>query len=246
MIRLSAMVRRAVLSCGLMLHKKSHPFSRYFNLPPDSGLKYALHRAFRDLRGLRFLQIGANDGSRTDPLVSLIHSYDWSGTLVEPRDVFIRALKVKYSGNPRIQLLRAAIAPTSVDRTLYFIQPHTVGLPDWAHGLATLDLTRIETARQELGLPADAVGQETVRCLTWNDLHTQHSLDSLDLLVMDTEGYDIPLLDLWNWEKHLPRIIQFENGCAPAEQHFSIIQKARMYGYECVTEGPDTTLYLPT
>ncbi len=164
--------------------------------------------------------------------------------MVEPRPVFIAALKKRYAQNSSISLVQAAIAEKSEDRTLYYIRQDLPGLPDWAHGLATLAPDRITTACQDLGRPVTAIAEETVSCLTWDDLDPLAQLDTLSVLVMDTEGYDIPLLKLWNWDKRRPRVIHFENGCASPKDHFHILDKAREHGYEIVTEGVDTTLYL--
>lgn len=245
LMKASQLLRQSFARFGLLLQKTDHPAARYFHLLPDSGLAYGLHRAFDHLEGLNFLQVGANDGQRADPLLPLIEKFHWSGTLVEPRPVFVAALQHRHAHNPKLLIVQAAIAETSAERSIYYIRPEQPGLPDWAHGLATLDAERIATACRELGLPSSAIGEEKIRAMPWDALAPATALDAVAVLVIDTEGYDIPLLKLWNWQKWHPRVIHFEHACASAEEHFAILQQARQHGYEAVTERGDTTLFLP-
>lgn len=239
------LLQKSLSRLGLLIYRNNHPAARYFNLRPSSGLTYALHRAFKNLRGLHFIQIGANDGERCDPLLPLIQRFSWTGTLVEPRHVFMKTLKQRYSENTGIRLVQGAIAQERSSRNIYFINPEISDLPDWTLGLATLNRERIETACRELNLPDNAICEETVRCLTWEDLEPETALDATDLLVIDVEGFDIDLLNLWNWEKRRPRVVHFEHGCSHPEAYVSFLHKIRPYGYEMVTEGVDTTLFFP-
>lgn len=230
---------------GLLICKKDHPAARYFQLRPVSGLNYALLRSFASLDRLRFIQVGANDGSRQDPIVGLIRDFKWSGILVEPREPFIQSLKIRYANNPDIRTVHAAITADCSRSTLYYIDPAISGLPDWTPGLATLDRNRIQSACRDLGLGLEAVLEETVPCLTWNKLLHDSGTEQTDVLVLDTEGFDVPLLNLWDWENQRPRVVHFEHACTTPDKYHDLQERLHRYGYESVSEGPDTTFFLP-
>jgi len=230
---------------GLVICKTDHPAARYFQLRPISGLSYALLRAFTSLDRLRFIQAGANDGSRQDPIAGLIRDFDWSGILVEPREPFIQSLNNRYAKIPRIRPVHAAISTDCSPATLYYINPALPGLPDWTSGLATLDHERIKTACCDLGLGTDAVCKEKVSCLTWEKLLQDYGVQDPDVLVLDTEGFDVPLLNLWDWGNRRPRVVHFEHSCSTPDKYQDLLVRLHGYGYESVTEGPDTTLFLP-
>lgn len=244
-MKAARLVQSVFSRLGLLLLKKDHPAARYVSLRPDTGLSYALHRSGLHRSPVRFIQIGANDGQRYDPIAQHIRDRGWSGTLIEPRGLYFRALKQRYADHPRIRLVQAALAADRSERTLYYIESNESVLPDWVHGLATLERQRIENACRELGLPPESIHGETVPCIRWKDLEPATRLDETDLLVLDAEGYDIPLLNLWDWEHHRPRIVHFEHACGPEKDYFELLSKLRALGYESVADACDTTLYLP-
>jgi hypothetical protein len=238
-------IQKTLARLGLQLYKSNHPCLRYMSLPPDSGLSYALHQSFQNLRELQFIQVGANDGKRCDPLFPFIRDYGWKGTLIEPRKVFFQALQKLHGNNPAIRLVQAAITEDLSDRHLYFINPNLKGLPDWTLGLATLDKQRLEKACSELGLSNESICEEMIQCLPWEGLQPGTNLSLTDVLVVDAEGYDLTLLNLWNWTQRRPKIIHFEHACSPLQDYFDFLKKASCLGYAMVTHGVDTTLFLP-
>lgn len=69
---------------GLLCVRTNHPASHYLRHLPASAFETVLFRLFPDQQGLRFIQIGANDGRRADPLQIFIDKHDWSGIMIEP------------------------------------------------------------------------------------------------------------------------------------------------------------------
>lgn len=239
-------LRRAAERLGLFVCRTSHPSLPYLRLPPDDSLAYALHRSFRNFGNLKLVQVGANDGLRCDPVRDHILRFKWSGLLVEPRAVFAQALRRLYSDYPAIHIAQAAVADCEGRRRVFFIDPETPGLPDWAHGLATLDRSRLEAACAELALRPDRILSEEILGLPWSSLPSPHPLAETDVLVIDAEGSDFDLLRLWDWDRARPRVVHFEHACGSAQDWLDLLQRLRPLGYEVATHGPDTTLFLPS
>lgn len=244
-MKMNPLIQKSLAQLGLRLYKTNHPNLRYMDLSPDCGLNYALHQSFQNLDELQFIQVGANDGKRCDPLFSFIRDYGWKGTMIEPRKIFFQALQKLHGNNPAIRLVQAAITESHSDRSLYFINPNQEGLPDWSLGLASLGKERLEKACSELGLNNESIHEEIIRCLPWEGLQPDTNLGLTDVLVLDAEGYDIPLLNLWNWDEFCPAVIHFEHACCPVQDYFDFLKKAHLLDYEMVTHGVDTTLFRP-
>lgn len=240
---LTDLARKLLRRWGWVVFRTNHPYLRQLEHPIFTAFDFALCRAFREIEGRTFLQIGAHDGVRNDPLHPMISRWNWQGTRVEPNPVYFRELM---SNTPQtIRLIQAAVGFEAGRVPLFSIDPTQPGLPDWAGGLATLDRHRIETARRELGLPAAAVRQEEVQVLTWNQLLEQLESPEIEILVTDLEGLDVPLLQQWDWQRHLPRVVLFEHGCADDKQRLALYGKLIDLGYEIATQGPDTVAYQP-
>src|SRR5437773_4508030 len=74
---------------------------------PDAELLASLDlvvaRAMLDSPEFTFVQIGASDGVRSDPIHQYVTKYHWRGVLVEPqRDVF-RSLCANYSAETQLR-----------------------------------------------------------------------------------------------------------------------------------------------
>lgn len=244
-MRFSQYLNQFAALIGLRVFRRNHPALRYAALLPNHGLAYALHRAFDDLRGLRFIQVGANDGQMSDPIAPLIKSFHWQGALIEPRPRFAGQLRRLHGHNAALRIVQAAIAAQRGRQILYYLDASAPGLPEFANGLATLERTRIETACRDLQLPADRIREETIETLRWQDLEPDTLLAETDVLVTDVEGMDIPLLRLWDWTRALPGVVHFEHSCAPREDYHAFLEELCTRGYEIVTEGGDTTAFRP-
>lgn len=118
-------------------------------------------------------------------------------------------------------------------------------LPDWAHGLGSFNRERILLAAHELGLDEKAIITEEITTMSWTEVWQDFGPHRCDLLVLDTEGHDLPLLHTADLGRHRPRIIHFEHACATPAERLEFCGKLLALGYELSTEGPDTTAWLP-
>ncbi len=217
---------------------------RYLDHPPRSLFDVVLLRCFADLRGLRFIQVGANDGQRYDPLAAFIGPHGWQGVMLEPMPAYFGALRRRYGSQPGLTLLQAALDDSAGTRSIYHLA-ECAGLPDWTHGLASLDRSRLAEAARELGLPDTAIASQNVPTVTWDDVRRHLGPGGCDLLVLDTEGFDVPLLRSAGLGEFSPRVIHFEHACAPEPDQAAMHRDLRRLGYEIATEGPDTTAWRP-
>lgn len=180
-----------------------------------------------------FIQIGANDGLVSDPLIHLITLHkNWKGVLLEPLpDVFTYELKPLHSKRPRLILLNAAIAREAGQAVIYRI---SFSNKRWATGLTSFRketlLSKItdgyvERCARKYGdlLPSDRnrwIAEETIRCITFQQILSESGFPRIDLLQIDAEGFDLEVIRMVPFHLVKPYIISFEH------EHLSMEDKA--------------------
>lgn len=155
-----------------------------------------------------FVQVGANDGRRDDPLHALVKAYQLEGLLVEPLPYFFAELQEHYADCPQLRFEQAAITRESGETTIYHL-PHVGDTPDWAHGLASMDRGRLEAelAKHQW---SSSIESTTVPALRFEELLARHNSPAVDILLVDTEGYDFEILDMAFASGCRPAIVQYE------------------------------------
>ena len=151
---------------------------------------------------VNFVQIGANDGAMHDPLHPLIASQMdrmWRGVLVEPTPWAMARLRRTYAAlRGAFTFVEAAVATACDNGTvdLYEARPanmtaYMTSEPHWTTGISTLGVPP--------GRRASDYTRTRVPCVTMAELAAWHmrGLERVDLLLVDTEGFDWPLVSQW-------------------------------------------------
>lgn len=209
---------------------------------PDEGdLCRLLERFCQRLnRPITFVQVGANDGN--DEFALLRRRYHWTGVMVEPQRRVYEQL-AKSNCEPGIIFEMTAIGTHDGVQTLYEI---SFSKAKWATELASFDYDVIwkhinngyivECARKD-GLPLpvrseDYCTKKSVPCLTLKSLIEKHHLDSLDVLLVDTEGYDSEIVKQIIQLPHPPRLVFFEHKHLSKPDYLACINMLRGLKYE--------------
>lgn len=190
------------------IHKRGFKLNNifYFNY-----LESILYQYILKYKKINFIQIGANDGKRFDPIHEFIkyNKANVSGYVVEPvNDYFIDLCKT-YKDYPNITPLKLAIHNTLSETIIYKIaKEYEKKVPEFALGIASFNSDHhIKT-----NIPSEFLIEEKVKCLSFNDLMDKYNIKDLNLLVLDTEGYDYNILMNIDFDKVSPSIIHFEHG----------------------------------
>ncbi len=217
---------------------------RYLRHPPQGSFDDVLLRLFPSLEKLSFVQIGANDGRRADPLCKYIKNCGWQGVLVEPNPLYFRRLVETYRGCLGVRFMESALDTVAGESVLYFLKSGLPALPDWAQGTGSLDVERVRTVARELSLPADAVISSVVKTVSWSDVWTALGAQHCDVLALDTEGHDVVLLRSCDLALHRPRVIHFEHACISKAERLAFYGELLDMNYELATSHGDTIAYL--
>lgn len=179
------------------------------NVLPDSINLPMLLTALSHDRQVYCLQVGANDGVLHDPIHQFIRTYGWKGLLVEPLPDVFAQLKQNYRDVPGLAFENAAIAEVNGEKELLRIDPAILDkAPDWAAGCATFH----EHCRNIAYAPEliQHVIRENVRTMTMPSLLANHQVQRVDMLQVDTEGYDYIVLNQFDFKRYDPAVIHMK------------------------------------
>jgi FkbM family methyltransferase len=210
-------------------------------------LETVLYRILLGKGHLTFVQIGANDGVRFDPIRAFVKAnrHRITGVVVEPLPDLFEALRRNYRDCPSVVAVNAAIHNEKRKATLYRVDPRrAAGLPDWVHGIASFD--RKHLAQHSI-IPSEAVVGVEVPCLRFDELLKGHGITELDFLLIDTEGYDAEIIGSLDFRQARPRTLRFEHGCGAGimdrTTFEAVLQQLHAAGYEVLVELEDATAY---
>lgn len=187
-----------------------------------------------------FVQIGANDGRTNDPLRRFILKYGFRGVLVEPQRTAFERLVANYSGVSGLRFENSAIAASDGTMTLYRFRAGP-GVPAWADCLASF--SREHLVRNFDNLKGE-VEEITVPSITFSTLLEKYGLRDVDLLQIDTEGFDYEILKMIDFRTFRPAIINFEHLLlvgAIRQRCYALLCEQ---GYKITESGVDAVAYL--
>jgi FkbM family methyltransferase len=175
----------------------------------EMNLDFAIARAVLHRKDLFFVQIGAYDGQMCDPLKDYIKRLEWCGIMVEPQPGPYAHLQRVYKNNRRIKLENAAISDRCGESPFYTVSCDGQ-LPDWCAALASFDREHLlKHAPQVRGLEEQIV-ELRVKTVTFGELFRRNNVTRVDILQIDTEGFDAEIIAMYPFEELCPVIVNFE------------------------------------
>ncbi len=159
------------------------------------------------------VQIGSNDGKTGDPLYPLLQKHsNWKALFVEPVPYVFEHLKINYPNRDRFRFENVAI--NKGERlTFYWVDPKaSESLPDlpfWFDQLGSFDKQHI-LKHFDGQLEPFIISQE-LEGITLPSLFERNQIEHIDILHIDTEGYDWTILSQLNLQNHQPKFILYEH-----------------------------------
>lgn len=219
--------------------------------------EYRLHRLRKRLAGPRllrafaqafpeatFIEIGANDGKQLDHLRSLVTNREWRGVMVEPLPYVFDRLRENHVGFERVALENAAVATFDGFATIHHLaqeaDPAIANLPPWYDAIGSFSREHVLAHKVAIPDIESRLVETVVPCLTFDSLCAKHKLERVDLLAIDTEGYDYEILRHIDLSRHRPVLIVYEHrhfGPADRAACQRLLQDAR---YDLMEEGHET------
>ena len=159
---------------------------------------------------LSFVEVGANDGLFDDELHSFIVKHRWKGLLIEPQpDVFARLVENYAPMSDVLSFENVAISNQGEWIEMYRLPAKQNGEGEWEASVASASS---KTTAKSLGVSAGSLEKIKVPTAKLDDLVVKHGLEKLDILQLDTEGFDFDVVQTLNLRKTRPKLIRFEHG----------------------------------
>jgi FkbM family methyltransferase len=225
-------------------------------LPPVYGTAKWLYRRFRKSDptiqeqivkaiGSRsrvfFVQVGSNDGLQGDPIHDLIiDRKSWSGIFIEPVDFLFNRLRKNYGEDERFIFENVAISSEKGNKKFYYVSERArseLDLPYWHDQLGSFDKSHITRMLGEEIRPYIVEGN--VVCLPLQDVLDRNQVDAIDLLHIDTEGFDYQVLSQVDIKRYKPSVILFEHHLLTDEEFVKASKLLRTTGYRLFQYGND-------
>ncbi len=153
------------------------------------------------------VQIGANDGERFDILNKFLKKYSPKAILVEPIIKNYEDLKVNYRGQNNIFFENSAISVNNEINFLFKVEESKLELYDeHIKGISSFDKSHL----LKHGVSRSHIKKEIVNSISFEELIRKYSINKLDLLMVDAEGYDGKILIDFLSKNSLRPLIVFE------------------------------------
>ena len=191
-----------------------------------------------------FIQIGAYDGRKGDPIYELVRRNRWRGVLVEPQPDIFERLKQNYAGFSGLAFEQAAIVEEGSSLPLYRVKDEYAHLFHADH--RTLSSFRPLQIISHLSQPVDiesALQQVDAPRLTFAALLKKHAVTKIDLLQVDAEGYDFQIIKSIDFRQTAPKIIHFEHANLSTIERAECVDFLIAKDYKLVIGAYDATAF---
>jgi FkbM family methyltransferase len=202
------------------------PMERIFKMTGEANIK-------------TFVQIGSNDGIKNDPLHRYIKKNNWKGILVEPDKANFTKLRDNYSQMNGLHFENVGIGPERGEMIFYRLKDITNNEPGWYDQVGSFDKeTFIKNIEHGKELNKRII-TDTLPVITFYDLLQKYNYSEIDLLHIDTEGFDYKILRSVDFSKYNIRLVIFEGEWMTPSELKEIIQYLRKFKYRMYRSGID-------
>jgi len=191
-----------------------------------------------------FVQVGSNDGIQGDPLHNIIvTNNNWKGIFIEPVGFLFERLKRNYGNSDRFIFEKQAIAPSMGVAEFFYVSEKAKAelgdaLPYWYDQLGSFDRNHI--LKHLDGILEPYILSETINTIPLQDIFDKHKVTRVDLIHIDTEGYDYSVLSTIDFSRYKPSVILYEHKHLSDVESKSAESLLIKNGYSCVQCGGDT------
>ncbi len=159
-----------------------------------------------------FAQVGANDGKSGDPFFYIIKFLNWKGIMFEPVPYVFEKLKNNYQDNKNIILENSALTSSIEKLNFYFLKKsNNPNLPDWYDQIGSFNLSVLEKHKKAIPDFENLLTHTEVKTTNFNKVIEKYKIKNIDLVFIDTEGYDYEVVKMIPFNLINPSMILFEH-----------------------------------
>lgn len=184
-------------------------YTRFYKRKEFPSLEHLVELYAKVKKDVFFIQVGANEGSTEDPLFGPIKIKKWKGILVEPLLDEFNTLKENYKNCPGLIFENVAISDKVEAKPFYSVDKEKSDVPFWVTKLSSFDKSITSQVADEF--PDAVITSKYIECQTITNLLQKHQVKNVDLICLDTEGFDHYILKTIPFHLIQPEIIIFEH-----------------------------------
>ncbi len=257
-MKLKYQVKSALNKLKRRLWANNSPLIKFYyqNIwhPAAGTLSAFLDDFSKNNKNIFFIQVGSNDGIQHDPLSKFIKRDHWQGIMIEPQKEAFRHLSFAYK-NENITPLNIAISDIDGSKKLYKI---AFSNERWASGISSFLKSQVEAQIdnghvgrmcKKYGITppankADYITYEEVACLSFPTLFERYKVGKVDILHIDTEGFDFEIIKLFDFNRFLPKVVIYEHTHLSKEDKAACQHFLQKKGYAIRTYNADTVAFI--
>lgn len=192
-----------------------------------------------------FVQIGSNDGVQLDPLRAQLKKNHWRGVMIEALPhIFNELVKNCAEYADRVTFMNVAIAKTDGVQPFYYLRPmaehEKASMPEFYDMLGSFNRQVILSHSPYIPDIEDRLETLEIDALSFDSLCKKLSIQGIDLLHIDAEGYDFEILKNIDFSQHRPRVLIFEHHHLTNEDKKNCYQMIADAGFQLFPYGMDT------
>ena len=195
----------------------------------------------------KVIQVGANDGKSDDFLFKYLNQ-GLDAILIEPIDNAFEKLKVNCKPFNKVKLLNKAVDLTNNIKEIYTLDLNFKNFyqkkynredVDWLNVLSSFDKNHLI----KHGIKKNHIISKKISCVTFQKIIEDFNYNNLDLLIVDTEGYDCTLINNFIDTIDLRPLIIFEWIHAKTPEITKLLDKLKYKDYHFLKSGRDLICY---
>jgi FkbM family methyltransferase len=209
---------------------------------PDLTIQQEIVKVLGHKPHVFFVQVGSNDGVQGDPIHELVvERSGWRGMFIEPINFLFRRLRENYGNDERFLFENVAIGTRRETKKFYYVSEKAkseLELPYWHDQLGSFDRSHITKMLGEA--LSSYIIEADVECLPLTDVLDRNKVEAIDLVHIDTEGFDYKVLSQLDLKRFKPSVILYEHHLLSDEEFIKAQKMLRRSGYRLRQYGNDT------
>ena len=208
-----------------------------------------IHQSFANSDEVRFIQVGAHDGTHNDPISLFRKMPHWHGLLLEPNPRVFERLVRNLEPTPNCRALNVAVSEQGGSLPFYLVRnPENCKGGQFADQVSSFDREHVEKMLVRFGYSKDEaagrVQEAQVESVTFDSLLDRISGQNLDILFIDAEGADFRLLKTFPFARLRPKMLVFEFVHLNSGELHELLPFLSKHGYSFLTIGEDVVAVL--
>ncbi len=192
---------------------------------------------------VNFIQIGSFDGITNDPIHRFVINHSWKGIFIEPIPEYYNQLLKNYDGIEGLIFKNVAIDNKPGYRSIYRLRPEAISLTPYAPQFSTFNREVLTKRKNKFPEIESLIEEVKVPCMTVKEIIEAEGITRVDLIQIDTEGYDFEILKSIDLQNIKPTVIRYEHIHLSDEERQKSVDLLVNAGYKILFERMDITAY---